>query len=125
MAHQMDPPEERAALDPEEIERRLRGKFTYVEADRQAGAEHVAGMIRQFERMPIPDEVIQEHRRLRSSAVRFIIADSPDFGDAYLNFTAIPGHRLFVGYHSAEHERASGPLLRRCAHALGYEITLI
>jgi hypothetical protein len=125
MAHRLDPPEDSTALNPDEIERRLGDEFPYVQADQQAGAEVVAGLIRQFERMPVPDGVVREHRRLQCSAVRFTVADSPNFGDAYLRFTAIPGHGLLVGYHSAAHERASERLLWRCARALGDTITLL
>jgi hypothetical protein len=125
MAHRLDPPDGAAALNTDEIERRLRDEFPYVEADQQAGAEVVAGMIRQFERMSVQEEVVREHRRLQPSAVHFTVADSPDFGGAYLSFTAMPGRGLVVGYHSAGHEQSSDLLLRRCARALGYEITLL
>lgn len=82
-------------------------------------------MIRQFERMGAPLAVIEEHRRLLSSSVRFVVADVPDFVEAYLAFTAMPGRGFHVGYHSAWHEQEAGPLLDRCARVLGYEVTLV
>jgi hypothetical protein len=125
MAHRLDPIEDGEALDPGEVVRRLRAEFSHVAADAPGGAEHVAAMVRQFERMGAPPPVIEEHRRLLPSAIRIVIADAPAFGDAYLCFTALPGRGLFVGYHSARHEEASGALLERCAQVLGYEITLV
>jgi hypothetical protein len=125
MAHRLDPPEGLPALAPEEIARILRAEFAHVEADAQAGAEVVASMLRQFERMRAPQRIIEEHRRLLPSAIRFVVADVPDFVDAYLCFTALPGQGFLVGYHSARHEAASAALLRRCTRALGYEITLV
>jgi hypothetical protein len=125
MAHRLDPPEADQALDPAEVVRRLRAEFSHVEADAPAGAEVVAAMIRQFERMNVPPPVVEEHHRLLPSAIRIVVADAPDFEDAYLCFTALPGRGFLVGYHSARHERESGGLLERCARALGYEITLV
>lgn len=125
MAHRLDPPDDVEPLDPCEVVRRLHAEFSHVEADAQGGAEHVAGMIRQFERMSAPPAVIEEHRRLLPRAIRIVIADVPDFGDAYLSFTALPDQGLFIGYHSARHEHASAALLERCAQVLGYEITLV
>src|SRR5579871_310996 len=125
MAHRLDPPEAAEALDPAEVVRRLRAEFFHVEADASRGAEHVAAMIRQFERMSVPPSVVEEHRRLLPSAIRIVVADAPDFGDAYLCFTALLGRGFLVGYHSARHEQASAALLERRAKVLGYEITLV
>ncbi len=125
MAHRLDPPEATLALDPAEVVRRLREEFSHVEADAPGGAEVVAAVVRQFECMGAPQPVIEEHRRLLPAAVRMVVADAPDFEDAYLCFTALPGRGFLVGYHSARHEQASGALLERCARVLGYEITLV
>lgn len=123
-AHRLDPPENHRAHTPAEVERRLREEFDHVEADKEEGAEFVASMIRQFERMGAPQTIVEEHRRLQPWAVRFVVADTPDFVDAYLCFTAMPGQGLFIGYHSAEHLEASASLLERCADVLGYRIRL-
>jgi hypothetical protein len=125
MAHRLEPPEATEPLDPTEVARRLRAEFPHVEADASGGADVVAAMIRQFERMNAPPPVIEEHRRLAPSAIRIVVADAPDFRDAYLCFTALPGRGFLVGYHSARHEQESRVLLERCARVLGYEITLV
>ena len=123
MAHHLDPPMECFALAPAEIECRLRDEFVHVEADAERGSEMVASMIRQLERMNAPIAIIEEHRHLLPSAVRFVVADAADFTEAYLCFTALPGQGFLIGYHGATHEEEAGPLLERCARALGYEIT--
>lgn len=125
MAHRLDPPVDSPALPPDEVERRLRAEFGHVEADADGGAEVVASMLRQFERMNAPPEVVEEHRQLLPSAVRFVVAEAPDFADAYLCFTAMPGRGFLLGYHSARHEREARPLLDRCARVLGYGVTLV
>ena len=85
----------------------------------------MATMIRQFERMKAPAEVIDEHRRAQPFAIRVVIADTLGYGDAYLTFVALPGAELFVGYNSAQHEAVATPLLKRCERALGYLATLV
>src|SRR5687767_7047007 len=105
VAHRLDPPSGQPHLPPAEVVRRLEGEFGFVDADADAGAEHVAGMIRQLERMGCPDSVIEECRQRQVPAVRVTVADSPEFTDEYVSFVAMPDEGLFVGYHSAEHEQ--------------------
>lgn len=125
VAHRLDPPSGQPHLPPAEVVRRLEGEFDFVDADADAGAKHMSGMIRQLERMGRPDSQIEEFRQRQVLAVRVTVADSPEFTDEYVSFVAMPGEGLFVGYHSAEHERRAAPLLERCGWALGYEITLV
>lgn len=124
MAHRLDPVEGDPYLPPSEVVRRLASEFRFVTADPEAGAGHVAEMIRQFERMSFPGEVIEDHRRRQAEAVRVTVADSLGVADECLSFVAMPGAGLFVGYHSAAHERAAAPLVERCGRALGYLVTL-
>src|SRR5262245_1607704 len=105
MAHRLEPNKGGSYLPPAEVVRRLEGEFAFVEADSATGAEQVDSMIRQFERMRAPAEVIAEHRDLRPCAISVVVADTPEFADAYLSFVAMPGRELLVGYHSARHER--------------------
>ena len=121
----MEPPGESPYLPPAEVVRRLAAEFAIVEADAAAGAEHVASMVRQFEQMAAPPEVIEEHRRLQPSAVHMVVADEPDPGEAYLSFAALPGKGLFIGYCSAQHEAAAWPLVERCCRVLGYGPELV
>jgi len=120
MAHWLGPPEGQPYLPPAEVAHRLEAEFAVVEADADAGAEIVAGMIRQFERMGFPAECIEEHRQLQPLAVQVLVADDPDPGEAYLQFCVLPGRAILVGYCSVQHEQAAGPLLDRCCKALGY-----
>ena len=60
MAHRLDPLEGEPYLSLAEVVRRLKSEFGFVQADAEAGAEHVAATIRQFERMNFPAAVIDE-----------------------------------------------------------------
>lgn len=125
MAHRLEPPVGQPYLPPGEIVHRLEGEFAFVQADAEAGVNHVAAMIRQFERMNAPQAVIEEHRQLQAAAVHLVISDAADFVDDYLSFAALPRQGLFIGYHSKQHEDAASPLLERCCRVLGYEAHLV
>lgn len=124
MAHRLTPRPGQPFLSPSEVVRRLRVEFARVEADPNAGADHVGDMIAQFLRMRAPQEIVEVHRRVQEQAVRVEVADEPT-GEAFLTFVAMPGEGLFIDYHSDAHEEASRELLRRCAEALGYEIEMV
>lgn len=100
MARRLEPLEDFPALASGEIERRLRAAFAHAEAESEAGAEVVASMIRQFERMGAP------HPRLLASIFRFVVA--LNFADAYLSVTAMPCRGLLVGDCSARRRREVG-----------------
>ncbi len=124
MAHRLSPKPGRRHLTPSEVIRRLREEFAIVEADRDAGADHVGDMIAQFLRMHAPQEIIEAHRKAQPEAIRVTVADEPE-AEAFLSFVTMPEAGLFIDYHSSQHEQATEGLLRRCAEALGYEIELI
>jgi len=125
MAHRLEPPAGRPYLSPAEVVHRLDGEFAFVEADAEAGHNHVAAMIRQLERMKAPQAIIEEHRQLQIGAIHLTVANTAEFTNEYLSFAALPGQGLFVGYHSQQHEDAARPLLQRCCRALGYESSLV
>jgi hypothetical protein len=125
VAHRLELADGSPHLPPAEVIQRLEAEFAVVEADAAAGAEHVAAMIRQFERMGVPEAVIDEHRQMQPAAVHLVVADDPNPGEAYLSFAALPGQGLFVGYSSGQHEEAAGPLLARCCRVLGYQPELV
>jgi hypothetical protein len=124
MAHRLSPKVGQPYLSPSEVVRRLRDEFDFVDADREAGADHVGDMIAQFLRMRAPQEIIEAHRKAQPEAIQISVADEPA-GEAYLSFVAMPEEGLFIGYHSGGHERATEASLRRCAQALGYEIEVV
>ena len=124
MAHRLSPRADDPYLSPKEVVRRLREEFDFVDADPEAGADHVGDMIVQFLRMGVPDTVVEAHRQVQSAAIRVTIADNL-VDDMELSFVTMPGEGLLVGYYSGEHEEATSELLRCCADALGYETELV
>jgi hypothetical protein len=125
MAHRLFPINEAERLEPKEVVRRLRAEFEFVEADPDAGTEVVADMIKQFQRMQVPQEVIDEHRAMLGKAIRIVVSDREDFDDDYLTFTAMPGGYPFIGYSSRQHEDAAAPLLERTCKILRYRAELV
>jgi hypothetical protein len=121
MAHRLGPPDGKPPLAPDEVIARLREVFPYVTADEHDGAFVVAHVIRRFEQLHSPKEVA-EYKRLLPMAINIVVADTPDFGETYLRFTAMPGQALLVTYRSARHEALGAALLERCAAVLGYQI---
>ena len=125
MAHRLSPITEGAYLEPEEIVRRLRAEFEFVEADADAGTEHVADMLKQFQRMNAPSEIIEAHRAMLGKAIRVVVSDREDFEDDYLTFTAMPNGDPFISYSPGEHEDAAAPLLERACKILRYRAVLV
>ena len=125
MAHRLEPDDGTPYLAPGEVARRLAAEFAVVDVDAAAGADHVANMIRQFERMEVPSEVIAKHRALQPMALKLFVADEAIPGEAYLSFAALPDQGLFIGYSSRQHEMAAGPLMLRCCRLLGYHPDLV
>ena len=125
MAHRLSPITEGEYLEPKEIVRRLRAEFEFVEADADAGTEVVADMIKQFQRMKAPQEMIEAHRAMLGKAIRIVVSDREDFEDDYLTFTAMPNGDPFIGYSSGEHEDAAAPLLERACKILRYRAELV
>lgn len=125
MAHRLYPITEGGYLEPQEIVRRLRAEFDFVEADPDAGTEHVVDMIKQFQRMEMPQEVIDEHRAMLGKAISIIVSDREDFEDDYFSFTAMPGGYPFIGYSSLHHEEAAAPLVERACKILRYRAELV
>ena len=114
-----------AYLEPTEIVRRLRAEFGFVEADADAGTEVVADMIKQFQRMNAPQEMIDAHRAMLGKAIHVVVSDREDFENDYLAFTAMPGGDPFISYSSSQHEDAAAPLLDRACKMLRYRAELV
>jgi hypothetical protein len=125
MSHQLKPKKGSPYLPPDEVVRRLQTEFAIVDADAAAGAQHVADMIKYYEKAKAPPELIAAHRLLQSEAIAVIVADEPKPGDAYLQFVVMPGETLFIGYCSEQNEMAAKPLLKRCCQALGYRSRVV
>jgi hypothetical protein len=121
-AHRLDPIEGKPYLSPAEVVHRLEVEFSHVERSAEAGAKHVAAMIRQFEGMMMPAGIIDAFKEFQPFAIQVVVADSPDYAEAFLSFVAMPEHGLFIGYHSDDHEQAAASLLERCREALGYQV---
>ena len=125
MSHRLVPISENEPLEPGEIVRLLRSEFKMVIADSEAGNEHVLGMIRQFERMNAPAEIIEAHRAMLGRAIRIVIADRMDCDLDYVVFTAMAKDYPLVGYSSGKHEHAAAPLLERACKVLKYKALLV
>jgi hypothetical protein len=125
MAHKLSPVDEAQYLQPDEVVRRLREEFKFVEADRDAGSKVVADMIKQFERMDAPREIIDAHRAMLGKALRVIVSDRENFDNDYIIFTAMPGSSPFIGYCSRQHEDSATPLLERVCKTLDYRAELM
>jgi len=125
VAHRLFPIIEGDYIEPKEIVRRLRAEFDFVEADADAGTEHVADMLMQFQRMNAPAEIIEAHRAMLGKAIRIVVSDREDFEDDYLRFTAMPNGDPFISYCSRQHESAAAPLLERACKILRYRSELV
>lgn len=124
MSHRLQPIEGQAYLDPEEVARRLTEEFADCDVDAGQGADDVGDMLAKLIELKAPQAVIDEVTTGRERALRITIADDRA-ADNRLSFIVRPNDGLLIGYHSAQHEAATRPLLDRCAAALGYEIVLI
>ena len=82
-------------------------------------------MIKQFQRMKGPREIIDAHRAMLGKAIRIVVSDREDFEDDYLAFTAMPKDDPFIGYSSGRHEQAAAPLLERACKILRYSAELV
>lgn len=125
MAHKLMPPDGKPFLAPEEVVRRLRDEFEFVETDAEEGRDHVQAMVLQFIKMESGGKVgcevhIDRLQKARESAVMVVIADDEKSQDGRLRFAVIPGEPIIVGYWSGRHQRLAEPLLKRCSQALGY-----
>jgi hypothetical protein len=125
VAHRLSPIAKGEYLGPTEIVRRLRAEFEFVEADADAGTEVVADMIKQFQRMKRPQEMIDGYRAMRGKAIRIVVSDRENFDDDYLAFTAMPNGDPFIGCSSGQHEDAAAPLLERACKILQYRAELV
>jgi hypothetical protein len=125
MAHSLTPPPGTPHLSPEEIVRRLREEFAYVEVDREEGGDFVGNMVAKLIELKAPQAVIDQHMAARDHAFSIFIADAPASTEVYLQFVAMPEKGPFISYHSRQHQEAAKPLLDRCAHALDYTCQLI
>lgn len=125
MAHQLFPIADNEFLEPKEVLRRLRAEFDFVEADADAGTEHVANMLAQFRRMHAPAEIVEAHRAMLGKAIRIVVSDRDNFEDDYLLFTALPNEALFVDYCSRQHQDTATALLERVCRILRYQAKLL
>ena len=136
MGHRLKPNIGMPHLAPSEVVERLRDSFTHVDADRDAGADHVGDMITHFLRMkagyerwkePPPyaaeiDEQIARLEAVRSDAVSVEITENPADEDTSFSFAVIPGEDIVIGYANAQHEQVATPLVLRAAEALNYQV---
>jgi hypothetical protein len=137
MGHTLFPNIDDQYLQPEEIVRRLRAEFEYVDADPEEGMSYLLEMIDRFEKMTpemaqmyqrvnldVPTH-IQSLRSMLGKAIYIVVSDRSDFQNDYIRFVAMPDTAPLIGYSSGEHEDAAAPLLKRMCGILGYRAELI
>lgn len=129
MAHELTPKPENSPLSFDEVIRRLRDSFIYVELD----DERASGMLRESARHMMriqgshfETEDIERERQLIGRASYVVIADDRNSDLAYLSFLLEPEHEtIFIDYESRAHEEMSAGLRERLARILGYEVDLV
>ncbi len=116
------PPEGRDALPVKTIIRRLRDEFMVVDADPDAGQDHVAEMIavtlKFSDSLPGKQERLAWLQSIQKDAVDISFGD--DMG-LVASCCVWPGSELFFGSPDAIYG-AARPLLERAAKSLGYTV---
>jgi hypothetical protein len=125
MGHELTPREGQSYLETQEVVRRLRTVFRYVDADTNRATVELEEGIRHMltAREIFTDEQIEKARRARGQSIDVIVADDPD--TVSLRFLIEPNESVFIGYESGEQEETAQPLLERVAQVLDYEIELV
>jgi len=121
MSHRLEPRAGALLLDPNEVARRLRDEFEHCEIDREQGQDHVGDMLAKLIELNAPQAMIDEVSAGRDRSLQVTVADDSASED-YLTFIVQPNDGILIGYFSAQHEKATRPILERCARALGYQI---
>lgn len=130
MAHELTPKAGQPYLAPEEVVRRLRNAFKYVDASASRGAASIEQGIEHMisarqSGAPFTDEEIERLRGVKDKAIDVVVADEAESDLGYLSVLVEPDERLFFSYESGEHEDAARHLLERIAKALDYRIELV
>lgn len=126
MAHELTPKPGERYLVPEEIVRRLRLAFEYVDASQSRAVESIEQSIQYMRRSgAFNDAEIERLLSIKDKAIDVIVADEALPGLAYLTVLIEPDERLFFDYESQSHEKAARPLLERIARLLEYDLELV
>jgi hypothetical protein len=123
MAHELTPKAGQQYLLPEEIVRRFRMTFKYVDASESRAAESIEESIQYMRRSgAFSDAEIARLRSIKDRAIDVIVADELAPGGAYLVVLIEPDEKLFFSYESRSHEKAAKPPLERIATVLDYNL---
>jgi hypothetical protein len=122
MSFQLEPPDYQSYLSPGQLLERLRAEFAFVAEDAQAGVNHIAPMLRQFERAGASEAALAWMRQQHRSAVQITVADTAGLGTPRVTFVVTPGRGLWIGFDSDSDEIAAAGLVKRCCRALGYVV---
>ena len=124
MAHSLSPNAGGGFLPQAEVVVRLIRAFPIHEIDQKKGAIVADQMIAQLERMNAPSGVIDSYRSRKGRAISVYVSDDGS-ENRFLYFTLWPEERIFISYHSEQHESESRPLLERLAQMLDYQVALV
>lgn len=133
MGHRLTPPEgsTRSLCD---LVNSLREAFPFVQADKEAGSDHIEDMIATFlkikagyarRKIPPPQAVeiditIQRLEGLRERAAFITVADDEFDDDRCVSFNLVPGEDVLIGYANQTHQDVASAITRRIADVLGY-----
>ena len=118
-------------LAVDEIVRRLRGEFRFVEVDPVRGRNGIIQRIEYLRSLesqrknpfgePISDQ-IKHYTDVLDDVCYVRCSDDPETESAYISATLIPGHQIMFSYDGDDHYARAQPLVERFAEAIGYEI---
>jgi hypothetical protein len=126
MAHELSPKTDRPALSIDEVIRRLKGAFVYVELDVDEASRQLRESLQYMARAAAPhynSEDIERARRSIGRAVYVTVSDDINVELRYLSFLLEPEHeKIFIDYESGMQEEASHALRARLVSILDYHI---
>ena len=132
MAYEFWPKPGQQMLSIDEVVRRLKSNFGHVELDTDRATQDILRTIEFVQGLrargatAYTDEDIERQRRAAGKSVHIVVSDDPSAKFAYLTFTLGPeDERIFIGYESDEHEKASEELRLRLARILDYDVELV
>lgn len=125
MGHELAPSTGQSYIEPQEIVRRLRDVFQYVDANINRATVRIEESIHYMLTVKelFTDEQIEKAQRAKAKSIDVIVAD--ERGSNFLNFLIKPDEPIFIDYESAQQEESLQPLLKRVADVLNYEIELV
>jgi hypothetical protein len=129
MAQELIPKPGQPLLSIDEVTRRLKATFKYVEIDGGRASQGIEESVQFMTKARAQGatgysaEQIESAKRSIGHSVHVVVADDPS---VCISFTLSPeDETVFIGFESDEHEEAATPLCERLAKALDYEMEIV